>query len=104
MIQLKPGVSLKALSPQMVMAFMIVASVFEKHNAACTCTSANDSTHKKGSKHYVGNALDFRVRDYLGDKHALTEEIEKALGGEFDVVLESVDTPNQHIHCEYDPA
>lgn len=103
MIQLKPGVRLEALTPQMSLAVSIIASVYQKHGADCTITSANDSTHSVTSLHYKGLALDFRTRDFKGDKHALTDEIERALGAEFDVVYEGDGTPNAHLHCEYDP-
>lgn len=103
MFQLKPGVRLANLSPQMALAAQVVASVYASFNANCTITSANDSTHMNGSLHYKGNALDFRVRDFSGDRHVLAEMVEQALGRDFDVLLESVGTPNEHLHVEYDP-
>jgi hypothetical protein len=67
-------------------------------------TSANDGEHRDGSKHFSDEAVDVRV-------HGLTREqiqqwattIRKRLGRNFDVVVESLGTPNAHIHIEHDP-
>ena len=72
-------------------------------DAECTITSANDSKHSEKSLHYNGCALDFRTKDYAGDKQALRDRIKAALGPDFDVVLEALGEDNEHIHVEYDP-
>jgi conjugal transfer mating pair stabilization protein TraG len=72
-------------------------------DASCTITSANDGQHSEKSLHYSGNALDFRTKDYLGDKMALVDSIRTALGPDFDVVLEDEGLPNEHVHLEYQP-
>lgn len=102
-LQLKPGVHLAKLSPQMALATIVVHSIYAKNNAICTITSANDSTHMAGSLHYAGNALDFRTKNYVASKTMLIEEIKQALGPDFDVILEAVDTDNEHAHIEYQP-
>lgn len=101
--QLKKGVKLTDLAPQMALAALIVNSVYERFHASCTVTSANDSKHSDTSWHYKGRAMDFRTKDFNGDPQALYREIQTALGENFDVVLEGLGTPNAHIHCEYDP-
>jgi hypothetical protein len=103
MIALKKGVKLRLLSPQMVVALMIVHAVYARNNAICTVTSANDSTHSLNSLHYGGNALDFRTKNYASNKSMLLEEVKQSLGDEYDVVLEGLDTDNEHMHVEYDP-
>lgn len=63
-------------------------------------TSANDSKHKAGSKHYIDQAFDFRTKNLIGGHVAArqwTVEIAKELGPNFDVVLES-----DHLHIERD--
>lgn len=102
-LQLKTGVRLADLSPQIVMAALVVSSIFEKYHALCTVTSANDSKHSAKSWHYKGRALDFRTKDFLGDKQALHREIQAALGTEFDVLLENLGGIQEHVHVEYDP-
>ena len=100
-MKLKAGVRLTDLQPQMVLAAFIVDEIYA--DAECTITSANDSKHSDASLHYKGCALDFRTKDYAGDKQALRDRIKAALGPDFDVVLEALGEDNEHIHVEYDP-
>ena len=102
-MRLKTGVKLKLLSPQICLANQVVESIYARHEAECTITSANDSIHSASSFHYKGTALDYRTRDFLGNKQELLGEIKEALGPEFDVLLEDEDGPNEHIHIEWDP-
>lgn len=99
-MKLKPGVKLAGLSPQMALAAVIVQSVYG--SASCTITSANDGKHSEKSLHYVGNALDFRTKDFFGDKTMLVSAIRSALGSEFDVVFEDEGGVQEHVHVEYD--
>lgn len=103
MLKLKPEVSLKHLMPQMVMAAIIVDDIYGNHGASCTITSGCDSKHGERTLHGQGGALDFRTKDYDDDKEALRDEIKAALGDEFDVVLEDLGGPNEHMHIEFDP-
>jgi len=62
-------------------------------------TSARDSIHNVGSLHPKGLAVDVRTRDLSPtQKGILTANLQKELGKDFDVVLET-----DHIHIEYDP-
>jgi hypothetical protein len=103
MLRLKSTVGLGKLQPQMVLAAIIVHSVYVKNNAVCTVTSGNDGSHMQDSLHYTGYALDFRTKDYVANKTLLVQEIKEALGNQFDVLLENVGTDNEHCHVEYDP-
>jgi len=98
---LKPGVRLAGLQPQMVLVAMVVDEIYG--DTECVITSANDSKHSERSLHYQGCALDFRTHNYSNDKGELRDRIKAALGQDFDVVLEAVGTPNEHLHVEYDP-
>lgn len=104
-MKLKAGVRLTDLCPQMVLGAVIVERVFDAFRAECVITSANDSKHGEMSWHYKGRALDFRTKydSMNGQEQALRDSIKEALGQDFDVVLEAVGTPNEHIHVEYDP-
>lgn len=102
-MKLKPGVKLGGLVPQMALGAMVVAEVYYGHSASCTITSANDSKHGERSLHFQGRALDFRTKDFAGDKHQLLAELKEALGENFDVVLEALGEANEHVHVEYDP-
>ena len=66
-------------------------------------TSGNDSTHMEGSKHYTGEALDVRTKHLPATlKTALAEMVRQRLGPKYQVILESVGTPNEHLHVEFD--
>lgn len=98
-MQIKPGASLAKLTPQMALAAYMVDSLSYRLGIACTITSGSDSTHKDGSLHYTGNALDFRSRDIPPQKMVmLIHKIRASLGADFDVVEEK-----DHLHIEYDP-
>lgn len=100
---LKEGVHLADLQPQMVLAAVIVHSIYSRSGCECVITSANDSAHSERSWHYKGRAFDFRTKNYKFDKGALRQEIKAALGEDFDVLLEDEGGANEHLHVEYDP-
>lgn len=99
LIKVKDGVTFHD-SGRWPIILAAVASAFNAHGAACIVTSGTDGHHKIDSKHYTGDALDFRIRHV--DQYqlrAIMIDIDIALPGKiFDVVLES-----DHIHVEYDP-
>lgn len=74
-------------------------------------TSANDSAHSEHSKHYLDQALDYRVRHFpsRGAVLAFKATLEANLGPQFRVLYESAGTPNAHLHAQtrkgmvYDP-
>jgi len=104
-VSMKPSVRISKLAPQMALALSIVVECFRDLGInEVVITSGEDSRHKPGSKHYTGNALDFRThhvpRMLL---KALVLNIKEALSPDFDVLLESQDEPNEHLHVEFDP-
>ena len=106
MLRLKTGVRLTDLAPQMVLALNVADALWQRYSVVeCVVTSCNDSTHKTGSKHYAGRAADLRSKNLPSTsvKHAVLVELREALGPDFDVLLESELTPNEHFHIEYDP-
>ena len=99
MIELKTGVRLDNLFPQMLVALAVVQDVFAESGYEITITSGSEGQHSRTSLHYLGAALDFRTRDInVEDRGALARSIRIALGENFDVVLE-----NTHLHVEYQP-
>jgi hypothetical protein len=73
--------------------------------APCVITSGNDSIHKVGSLHARDKALDFRTRTLAdrADKFKFRDAMRGLLGPGYDVILEDVGGPNEHLHVEYDP-
>lgn len=91
--------------PSLVIAAALInaATVLEL-DADMWITSANDSTHMKGSKHYSDEAIDFRTKHLSkGDKVALLTELRRRLGKHYDVILEEEGKANEHGHAEHDP-
>lgn len=63
-----------------------------------TVTSVNDGKHMAGSKHYEGNAVDFRTRDMTPTQaEKIKVKMQNSLGKDYDVINEG-----DHIHVEYD--
>lgn len=87
-------------SPEIVHA-MKVADNLSRSIAGkeAVVTSILDGKHKKGSKHYTGNAFDLRIYIYTKEQlNDLIDLLKTTLGPNYDVVLE-----NDHIHIEFDP-
>lgn len=101
MISIKPGVSLVGIKPELCVAMMVAASVYQKYGFDFTVTSVTEGKHGRGSLHYPGLAFDSRMRNVPdhSQRLAIRDAIRDALGPQFDVVLEA--TP--HLHIEFQP-
>ena len=105
-MNLKPGVK---LSPQVAMCVALDAAdrLWRELGAhgGVIITSARDGNHSRGSLHYVDLALDFRTHNLADDdvRMEAARRLQEALGEDFDVLLESRGTANEHIHLEYQP-
>lgn len=96
---IKPGVSIAKLTPQMAMGYTIIMAVGRELSIDVIVTSGDDGKHMENSKHYDGNALDFRIRHVDANRRRFFQKaVQEALGSNFDVVLEPT-----HLHVEYDP-
>lgn len=104
MVNIKRGVSLNGVQPEIVMAVLVVKGVYERFGYKHTVTSITDGKHSPGSLHYVGLAFDNRTwaddkgtQLTDGAKNDLVAAIQYELGPEWDVVPEPT-----HIHVELD--
>lgn len=64
-------------------------------------TSTREGRHMVGSRHYSGEAFDFRAPVVIldgGEVGYLLNEVRELLGADFDVVFEG-----DHFHVEFDP-
>ena len=106
MILIKPGVIFKQLRPEIYGLFSILDRTWANYGQQCVITSANDGRHKTGSLHYHDLALDVRTKNLGSDsnKKAAALLLAHELGGNYDVILESLGEVNEHIHIEFDPA
>jgi len=74
--------------------------VWRSQGADLVVTSVIDGTHKRGSAHYAGRAVDLRVHN-LQDPAKARSELAQALGQDFDCILEAAGTPGAHLHLEF---
>lgn len=105
MIELKAGVKLHPdTHPRVLEALARAEAVFARWHFRVVVTSWADSVHKKDSLHYSGRAIDLRVH-HVPEKFrdAVVSALATSLGPDFDVLWESKDSPNEHLHVEYDP-
>lgn len=106
-MKLKPGVSLKGMTPQMVVAMIVVRDAYGSVDLEPTITSCNDGKHGENSLHSrdgMCRAMDVRSKPLLTSpaKHAMLAQLRSDLGEEFDVVLENEGEDNEHFHIEWD--
>ncbi len=99
-MRLKSGVKINSLQPQMVVGMVVIDSIMDDPRCPeFVITSGCDGQHSIKSRHWTGNAIDMRTRDFstaeLRDE--IVAKIRKALP-DFDVCLEDT-----HLHVEYDP-
>ena len=97
---IKPGVDLRGLVPQMVLAYTIAYACYARiaPGVDCVMTSASDGAHMLNSLHYGGKAIDLRTRTLTNTQTTqLLQAIQDALGSQFDVILEDT-----HLHLEWD--
>lgn len=99
-MKIKDGVKLDKLTPQLVLAIAIAGQVYlDVVKKEMVITSISDGKHMKGSKHYIGNGVDTRIRDLTPLEQAnVLVGLKTSLGLNYDVVLEI-----DHFHIEYDP-
>jgi hypothetical protein len=94
-------VSIKELSPEMFFASMTIRDALSFFDVEFVITSGSEkeTIHKGNSKHYAGDAIDFRSRDFetTSDKQMFMSMVKHRLGRDYDLILES-----DHFHCEWD--
>lgn len=98
MLQFKEGVQL-TVTKAVNEILRGVEAVYRKFDVPCVVTAGTDGVHGEQSKHYTGEALDFRIRDLKPEQRdALVQLCKKSLIQGHDVVLE-----HDHLHVEWDP-
>jgi hypothetical protein len=92
MIKVKTGVT-----PKHLVIAAAAANVAAEMGITVTITSGSDSTHMVGSKHYAGEALDFRLVP-LAVRESFYQQLQTRLGPAYQVLHEGT-----HCHVEWDP-
>jgi len=100
----KDGTSLYGAHPEIRRAIWIAKEVLNSFGYRCVITSLWDGFHSENSFHHYGMAVDLRSNEVrtLGEKNRIGERIQLQLGRGFDVILEGVNTPNEHFHIEWE--
>lgn len=106
--RVKDGVDLNDMHPAITDNYELIHLIASTAmGIPLTITSGRDGKHGAASLHYVGKAIDIRIRygqeqnfkQVDPSKVALfCEELRRQLGKDFDVVPE-----RDHVHLEYDP-
>ena len=99
---LKEGVSIDGCRAEILIAGVsIIGPVFAKYGHTAVVTSGTEKYKHSAerSRHYSGDALDFRSHYFNeNDKHKVKDELQKKLGRDFVVILERT-----HYHIHYAP-
>lgn len=100
-MKFKEGVKIFGVRPEIVWASIVVLQVYADLGNVenCVITSCIDGTHKRGSDHYAGLALDVRVWGFSDEQRAKARDmIDERLTDEFEVFDEK-----DHLHIGFDP-
>lgn len=100
MIRWKDSCRFNELHGAIVLALLRADAIYAAQGADCWITSANDSEHMVGSKHYTGRAVDLRTH-HVADPGKVAAQLAAALGSQFTVIYEKAGTEQAHIHCQF---
>ena len=105
MLIIKKTAKAQGLRPEMDLAVQVINDCFAHWGYDCVITEITGSKHGRGSLHYVGQAIDFRVNNIHGiDREKIVAKIKENLNDQYDVILEEYsNSANDHIHCEFQP-
>lgn len=96
-LRIKPGVGVVGIRPEMLLAVEVMKDACRAQGVPCVITAANVAAHTKTPSAWRGTDIEFWIR-HLRDPRRAFEHAKRALGEDFDVVLES-----DHIHVEFQP-
>lgn len=103
-LRLKEGVSVRGVSPEIVLALVIARDVYSEEKFDLRLTSCTDGEHSQGSLHYKGDAVDLGIHGIPPDRiDVLHKRLQANLGPDYQVLAENIGTPNQHFHVQWKP-
>ena len=99
-MELKNGVKLNGMKPEILLAIFTANRIWLNHAKVLVVTEITGGKHGTGSLHYAGLAVDLRTKYFESEdeKSEVAQELRQALGENYDVVLEPT-----HIHVEFQP-
>ena len=102
-IEFKDGsVNPFGIHPRIKSALYLTADIYHQTAAKpLIITSLCDGVHGSNSYHYLLGAFDGRTKHLeVDEKEGVTERLRRKLGDQWDVLLEDVGEPNEHLHVE----
>jgi hypothetical protein len=101
-IKIKPGVEFKVIAPAGMRILEVLKSIVKSYTFDVTITSGTDGIHSgPADPHYLGMAYDIRTHDLKPEqKQLLLMDLQKTLGPEFTMFIESPNTNLEHLHCQ----
>jgi len=99
LLKLKKGVNPSQIKPELNLAVTVALSIWSRQSEpVLIITSITDSQHGNASLHYIGYAIDIRIRELHSNPKDLSDALRDSLVSDYDVILEK-----DHIHLEYQP-
>lgn len=104
-MQIKPGVRLHGICPEIVLALFIVSEIINRvSEKSARITSGIEGGHSRASLHYTGDAVDIGSKEFsIEIKNEILAQCRAALGDDYDMILESVGQTQEHFHLEFQP-
>lgn len=102
-IKIKEGVIFKEINKYTLEFLLALDFCCQKYKHSYTITSAYRPDTGLNSYHDDSMAWDIRLNDTTkAHWYVLRDTMKSSLGKYFDIIIESEDTPNCHMHCECD--
>ena len=105
MIELKAGVRVHGIRPELVLAIHVAEGIWVAAGApVLVITACIEGQHVEASDHYAGCAVDFRTKNLpQGKASIVVTQLLAALGSDFFILLENVGGANEHCHVSWRP-
>ena len=108
MPDVKKGVCLNDMDPNITKIFDKIDKVFTKHTGRpAIITSGRDGRHSLNSLHYQEKAIDLRTKDLTREQlEKILSDLKWELGPDYNVIYERADPEKkkeEHIHLSYFP-
>ena len=95
------------VQPHIHRIFAAIANVAQDldYPSEVVITSGMDGQHMPNSYHYCLRALDVRTKTFpsITAKHEFVALLKEELGKDYDIFLEGLGRPHEHVHIEFDP-
>ena len=91
--------------PRSLTLMAAIANVARDLGWDVTITAGTNGKHMVGSKHYTGEALDVRTKNFPSkrSKQDFIAAVLLRLGPGYEMFLEDVGGVNEHAHVQWDP-